>query len=136
MSRYTKEQIDELEKEAAELIDYKVGDWVETCNLLPGIVQGIQCGYNKEKDVFEDTVTVFYPHMAFKYAGCYNGGSHCSVFHCCVHKIDYDYAIMLMALGEERLKNLFDKLCNEMTEDKPMPWQYEVEKYYKENFKK
>lgn len=28
-------------------IDYEVGDWVETCHMLPGIVQKIHCGVHK-----------------------------------------------------------------------------------------
>lgn len=73
--------------------DLKVGDWVETCNMLPGIVQKID----------GDDVEIFYPHYAFKYPGEYYGGSLCSIEHCGVHKIATEYAIALMALGEERL---------------------------------
>ena len=76
--------------------DLKVGDWVETCNMLPGIVQKID----------GDDVEIFYPHYAFKYPGEYYGGSLCSIEHCGVHKIAPEYAIALMALGEERLLEL------------------------------
>ena len=71
----------------------KVGDWVETCNMLPGIVQKID----------GDDVEIFYPHYAFKYPGEYYGGSLCSIKHCGVHKIAPEYAMALMAIGEERL---------------------------------
>ena len=76
--------------------DLKVGDWVETCNMLPGIVQKID----------GDDVEIFYPHYAFKYPGEYYGGSLCSIEHCGVHKIAPEYAMALMALGEERLLEL------------------------------
>jgi hypothetical protein len=52
-------------------IDYKPGDWVETCDLLLGIVEFI--------DYRTGTVNIFYPHYAFKYPGQYGGHSHCSV---------------------------------------------------------
>lgn len=76
--------------------DLKIGDWVETCNMLPGIVQKID----------GDDVEVFYPHYTFKHAGEYYGGSLCSIKHCGVHKITSEYAIALMSIGEERLMEI------------------------------
>lgn len=102
------------------VIDYKVGDWVETCAMLPGIVQKI--------DILTDTVEVFYPHYAFREdcKGKYTGGSHCSIHHCGVHKITPEYAIMLMAIGEDALTELW------YNSDTNIPWEDHVEKKYKE----
>ena len=48
-------------------IDYKVGDWVETCNMLPGIVQEINNYYDNRKlqQCFVDDVVIFYPESLF-----------------------------------------------------------------------
>lgn len=106
-------------EEVQSHIDYEVGDWVETCNMLPGIVEKI--------DVKGDDVEVFYPHYALnpKYYP-YKGGSHCSIVHCGVHKITPQYASMLLAIGEEKLKELW---ADEETKD--IPWEEVVENYYK-----
>lgn len=74
-------------------IDYKVGDWVETCHIMPGIVQNIIPK--------EDTVEVFYPHYKEKYPS-YTGGSCCSLTHCGVHYIDSELANAFLKIGEER----------------------------------
>lgn len=102
------------------VIDYKVGDWVETCAMLPGIVQKI--------DILTDTVEVFYPHYAFREdcKGKYTGGSCCSIHHCGVHKITPEYAIMLMAIGEDRLVSLWEE------QETGLSWEELVEIEYKE----
>jgi len=119
-------------------VDYEIGDWVETCNMLPGIVQNVNISYDKEGDYFHDEVEIFYPHYAFneKYEHKYNGGSHCSVVHCGVHRISPEYACKLMALGEERLKNLWEKACKETPDDEVMDWEKFVEEEYEKVFKK
>lgn len=141
MSRFTKEEIEKTLKEYESHIDYKIGDWVETCNMLPGIVQKITVRFNDDPkyDCFEEDVEIFYPHMAFRedIKGQYNGGSHCSVCSCGVHKITPEYAIKLMALGEERLKALWDKMSKDVEKTGEIPcWEDYVEKEYEKVFKK
>ena len=105
------------------LVDYEVGDWVETCSMLPGIVESIDC--------CNDTVEVFYPHMALKYPGEYFGGSNCSILHCGVHKITPEYAKKLFSIGEERLVELY----NEM-DPTSETWEDVVEKEYNKMYNK
>lgn len=83
------------------MIDYKIGDWVETCHMLPGIVQKI--------DEERDEVLVFSFESMMRCAGNYCGGSTCSIHHCGVHKITYDYALKLLSIGEERLAELWNE---------------------------
>lgn len=83
------------------MINYKVGDWVETCQIMPGIVQEI--------DIGQDNVKIFYPHYKEKYPE-YTGGSCCSIEHCGVHKINETLAIMMLSIGEERLTRLWEFL--------------------------
>lgn len=83
------------------MINYKVGDWVETCQMMPGIVQEI--------DIDQDNVKIFYPHYKEKLHD-YVGGSCCSIKHCGVHKIDESLANMMLYIGEERLTRLWQFL--------------------------
>ena len=64
-------------------IDYKVGDWVETCNMLPGIVQEINNYYDSRKlmQCFVDDVVIFYPHETINNYN-YQGGTCCSILNC------------------------------------------------------
>lgn len=127
----SQEQIDKWNEERRQRVDYEVGDWVETCNMLPGIVQEI--------DIEGDCLDIFYPHYAFKYPGQYNGHSHCSIDHCGVHKITYDYAAKLMAIGEEELNKLWDKMLKDLeTKDEidVWPWAQYVEDKYNEIYNK
>ena len=128
-----KKEIDKLRKR----VDYVVGDWVETCSLLPGIVQNIVIRYDEKNDYIEEYVEVFYPHMAFdaKYDGKYNGGSLCSVEHCGVHKISSQYASMLMALGHDRLSKLWDKATEAWNSDSQKSWETFVIEEYERVFK-
>lgn len=105
------------------LVDYKVGDWVETCSMLPGIVESI--------DYRDDTVEVFYPHIALKYPGEYFGGSNCSIRHCGVHKITPEYAKKLLVIGEERLKELYKE-----TDSTTDTWEEIVDREYSKIYKK
>ena len=105
------------------LVDYKVGDWVETCNMLPGIVEEI----NYEND----NVKVFYPHYAIKDPGYYCGGSNCSILHCGVHKISLEYAKKLFSIGEERLAELYN-VMGPTSET----WEDVVEKEYNKMYNK
>lgn len=128
----TQEQIDKWNEERRQRVDYQIGDWVETCHMLPGIVQSI--------DIEGDSLEIFYPHYAFKpdCIGHYNGGSGCSIDHCGVHKISYDYAIKLMSIGEEELRKLWEKMCKEVPDgsDISETWPAYVEEKYKEIYKK
>ena len=132
------QEIDEKLKEIWSHVDYKVGDWVETCHMLPGIVQSIDISYDQEGKHFHDNVTVFYPHYAFdeKYQGRYRGGSNCSVCHCGVHKITPEYACKLMALGEKRLQKLWEKMQDESDVVSIPCWEDYVEKEYADVFSK
>lgn len=123
----TEEDIAEMIKRIRACVDYEVGDWVETCHMLPGIVQKI--------DIENDEVLVFYPHYALKTPGEYNGYSCCSIEHCGVHKITSEYACKLLAIGEDRLKELWEEMCKEYDEkEEPIevPWSDYVERLYNE----
>lgn len=86
------------------MIDYKVGDWVETCNLMPAICEKI--------DKKNDDVEVFYPHLK-EADKRYNGGSCCSIKHCGVHKIDESLAKMMLKLGVQEITEIYCLVCNE-----------------------
>ena len=127
----------EIDKEICilwERVDYVVGDWVETCNLLPGIVQNIVIRYDEKNDYIEEYVEVFYPHMANN--GKYNGGSICSVDHCGVHKITPQYACMLMALGHDRLSELYNVATEAWKNDSQKLWSEFVTEEYEKVFEK
>jgi len=75
--------------------DIKLGDWVETCDMLPGIVRSI--------DLDRDDIDVVYPVQSLKVApellrSC------CSIHHCGVHKINPEWAIILYCVGEKYLR--------------------------------
>lgn len=141
-SRWTKKEIEETLKEYWSHVDYKVGDWVESCNFLPGIVQKINIRFNDDpkSDCFEDDVLIFYPHYAFSETsnrnGKYCGGSCCSVKHCGVHKITPEYACKLMSLGYARLEKLWIKASKEQEEgiNADKKWQEYVEELYAKEF--
>ena len=125
---------EEIKKEIDKLwerVDYVVGDWVETCNLLPAIVQNIVIRYDEKNDYIEEYVEVFYPHMANN--GKYNGGSICSIDHCGVHKITPQYACMLMSLGHDKLSELWDEATKAWNNDSQKSWEmFVIEEYEKE----
>ena len=143
-SRWSKEEIEKTLKEYWSRVDYKVGDWVETCSFLPGIVQKINIRFNDDPkyDCFEDDVLVFYPHYAFSTKdngkGKYCGGSCCSAKHCGVHKITPEYACKLMSLGFDRLEKLWDKAIKEQEEgvNTDKKWSEYVEELYAKEFPK
>lgn len=122
----TQEQIDKWNEERRQRVDYQVGDWVETCHMLPAIVQEI--------DIEDDCVRVYYPHYGFtpECIGQYTGRSNCSIDHCGVHKITPQYAIKLMSLGEKLLTERWNSLVEE---EKEFDWEEEVEKLYNEHYK-
>ena len=105
-------------------INYKVGDWVETCNMLPGIVQEIHNYYDPRKNMqcFVEDVVIYYPHYAIDNPD-YNGGSSCSITNCGVHYISQEYAKMLFALG-------YDKLVKMWNEPKCDTWEDFVKEEY------
>lgn len=133
MSRWTKEEIEESLAELRSHIDYEVGDWVETCHLLPGIVQKIVCHFDDDPDAdcIRESVQVFYPSYAIEHQGKYCGGSDCSIDHCGVHKITPQYAMKLLSIGEDRLRELWDE-----TADDEREWSEIVEEEFAKMYKK
>ena len=113
-------------------IDYKVGDWVETCNMLPGIVQEINNYYDSRKlmQCFVDDVVIFYPHETINNDN-YQGGSCCSILNCGVHKISQEYAKILFAIGREMLEKLWST-----TSDNTKQWSDIVIEHYNNNIEK
>lgn len=105
------------------MTDYKVGDWVETCHMLPGIVQEI--------DESNDEVLVFSFDHAINHPGEYCGGSSCSIEHCGVHKITQEYALKLLSIGDKRLRELWDEYLKDDRE-----WSEIVEEEYNKMYKK
>ena len=113
-------------------IDYKVGDWVETCNMLPGIVQEINNYYDNRKlqQCFVDDVVIFYPHETINNDN-YQGGTCCSILNCGVHKISQEYAKILFAIGREMLEKLWST-----TSDNTKQWSDIVIEHYNNNIEK
>ena len=80
--------------------DIRLGDWVETCKMLPGIVRSI--------DLEKDDIEVVYPEQSLKDAPGLLG-SCCSIRNCGVHKINPEWAIILCCVGEAYLKILYSE---------------------------
>lgn len=111
-------------------IKLKIGDYVETCHLMPAILQKIivtdcdifndgsyehgepveveELNITEENrhDKFKYDVKVFYPHYKEQYPE-YTGGSCCSIFHCGVRRISKEKFDLLLGIGEEKLKILW-----------------------------
>lgn len=116
-------------------IDYKVGDWVETCNMLPGIVQEINNYYDNRKlmQCFVDDVVIFYPHETINNDN-YHGGTCCSILNCGVHKISQEYAKILFAIGREMLEKLWS--ITYLKSDNTKQWSDIVIEHYNNNIEK
>lgn len=116
-------------------IDYKVGDWVETCNMLPGIVQKINNYYDNRKlqQCFVDDVVIFYPHETINNDN-YQGGTCCSILNCGVHKISQEYAKILFAIGREMLEKLWSTTY--LKSDNTKQWSDIVIEHYNNNIEK
>ena len=116
-------------------IDYKVGDWVETCNMLPGIVQEINNYYDSRKlmQCFVDDVVIFYPHETINNDN-YHGGTCCSILNCDVHKISQEYAKILFAIGREMLEKLWSTTY--LKSDNTKQWSDIVIEHYNNNIEK
>ncbi len=116
-------------------IDYKVGDWVETCNMLPGIVQEINNYYDNRKlqQCFVDDVVIFYPHETINNDN-YQGGTCCSILNCGVHKISQEYAKILFAIGREMLEKLWSTTY--LKSDNTKQWSDIVIEHYNNNIEK
>ena len=116
-------------------IDYKVGDWVETCNMLPGIVQEINNYYDSRKlqQCFVDDVVIFYPHETINNDN-YQGGTCCSILNCSVHKISQEYAKILFAIGREMLEKLWSTTY--LKSDNTKQWSDIVIEHYNNNIEK
>ena len=116
-------------------IDYKVGDWVETCNMLSGIVQEINNYYDSRKlqQCFVDDVVIFYPHETINNDN-YQGGTCCSIMNCGVHKISQEYAKILFAIGREMLEKLWSTTY--LKSDNTKQWSDIVIEHYNNNIEK
>ena len=116
-------------------IDYKVGDWVETCNILPGIVQEINNYYDSRKlmQCFVDDVVIFYPYETINNDN-YRGGTYCSILNCGVHKISQEYAKILFAIGRETLVKLWSTTY--LKSDNTKQWSDIVIEHYNNNIEK
>lgn len=116
-------------------IDYKVGDWVETCNMLPGIIQEINNYYDNRKlqQCFVDDVVIFYPHETINNDN-YHGGTCCSIQNCGVHKISQEYAKILFAIGREMLEKLWSTTY--LKSDNTKQWSDIVIEHYNNNIEK
>ncbi|MBO5005527.1 MAG: hypothetical protein J6D03_09925 [Clostridia bacterium] len=98
-----------------------IGDWVETCHMLPGIVT-----YINEKD--PDDICAWIPgvHKAGECGGCH------SIKDCGVHKISGSYARILLAIGEEKLKQLWKVFITKLDDNET--WDEFVTSFYKVNY--
>ncbi len=115
-------------KKVNKYIDYKIGDWVETCNMLPGIVQEIHNYYDPRKNMqcFVEDVIIYYPHYAIDNPD-YHGGSSCSITGCGVHQISQEYVKILFSLGYDKLVNLWNDY---KLKDDEISWDDFVKKEY------
>ena len=80
----------------------KVGDWVETCRMLPGIVQKID----------GDDIEIFFPDMCAENPEYMGYSLHSIKKNCGVHTITPEYAIALMSIGEKELKKMWDEMAD------------------------
>lgn len=124
----SKKDIRHYIKRTNKYINYSVGDWVETCNMLPGIVQEIHNYYDPRKTMqcMVEDVIIFYPHYAINNPE-YKGGSSCSITCCGVHQISPEYAKMLFSLGYDKLTNMW---VESKWEDNEISWCDFVKKEY------
>ena len=81
----------------------KVGDVVERCTLMPAIIQEIK----------GDTVYVYDLSYVSK---DYKGGSVCSLSHCGLRRISFEFAFMLLALGKDRIFEIYNS-SDDLTDD-------------------
>ena len=74
--------------------DFKIGDYVEHCSLMPGVLMAIN-GRHVEIRILDD----------LNYSG--DGFSNCSIEHCATRKLSYEQVKMMIALGKERLSEIY-----------------------------
>lgn len=98
--------------------ELKIGDLVETCAKHPGFITSID----------GDNVSVFVPTKLQVYCDIH-GGSH-SIYHCGVHKISTEYAMMLFSFTEDELNKMYEE------KDPTEPWEDVVRKAYHEKLNK
>lgn len=127
-------EIESRIKKVQSNIDYEVGDWVETCNMMPAIVQKIENYYDYKRMYFEDTVTLYYPNRALYLDNPeeYTGGGMCSITNCGVHKISEEYAKILLIIGSAELSELWREVY--LAEDNDKEWKDIVIEYYNNNY--
>lgn len=115
--------------------EINIGDWVETCAMLPGIVTSVD--YDSNHVPYD--ITAFQP--GFNDANSVMGGSH-SVVNCGVHRISGGYAHMLLAIGKEKLEELYSDVKKKYMAEHPdakyveFDWKKIVTEYYNKHFVK
>lgn len=115
--------------------EINIGDWVETCAMLPGIVTSVD--YDGNHVPYD--ITAFQPE--YNDASSVMGGSH-SVVNCGVHRISGEYAHMLLAIGKEKLEELYSDAKKKYMAEHPdtkyveFDWKKIVTEYYNKHFVK
>ena len=115
--------------------EINIGDWVETCAMLPGIVTSVD--YDSNHVPYD--ITAFQP--GFNDANSVMGSSH-SVVNCGVHRISGEYAHMLLAIGKEKLEELYSDAKKKYMAEHPdakyveFDWKKIVTEYYNKHFVK
>lgn len=115
--------------------EINIGDWVETCAMLPGIVTSVD--YDGNHVPYD--ITAFQP--GYNDANSVMGGSH-SVVNCGVHRISGEYAHMLLAIGKEMLEELYGDAKKKYMAEHPdakyveFDWKKIVTEYYNKHFVK
>lgn len=115
--------------------EINIGDWVETCAMLPGIVTSVD--YDSNHVPYD--ITAFQPE--YNDASSVMGGSH-SVVNCGVHRISGEYAHMLLAIGKEKLEELYSDAKKKYMAEHPdtkyveFDWKKIVTEYYNKHFVK
>lgn len=93
-SEWQKKQVE------SDITQIKVGDLVETCDLIPGFVVRVDSKNTDNIEVMRlDKIGKYLPGR---------GASH-NIINCGVHKISTKRATMLCVLGEKKLKELYGK---------------------------
>ena len=103
--------------------------------MLPGIVTSVD--YDSNHVPYD--ITAFQP--GYNNASSVMGGSH-SVVNCGVHRISGEYAHMLLAIGKEKLEELYSDAKKKYMAEHPdakyveFDWKKIVTEYYNKHFVK
>lgn len=94
---YSKIILNKLNVTETKHPEFKVGDYIETCSLLPAIIMNI----NVEADEIESRILNEYEYKDEQF-------SQCSIKNCGVRKLTFQQVLNRMKLGKDKLKELYE----------------------------